>query len=160
MIELARARVGGGTFFVADLGQPLEVLASASCDVVVSSLALDYVRDWTCPLREFRRVLVDRGRLVFSVQHPMAAFEWYRLESAFGVQYVEGVWKSFGPHVVVPDHYRGFEEMVNPLLAAGFVLEKVIETRPVEALREVDPVEFEKYSRRPSFLCFAATRSA
>jgi hypothetical protein len=85
----------------------------------------------------------------------MASFEWYKLENAFGVQYVEGVWRGFGPSpVVVPDHYRSFEEMVNPLLAAGFMLERVVEARPIEALREIDPVDYEKLSRRPSFICF------
>lgn len=79
MIELARRRTSDkARFFVADMGEDLPNLGDQEFDLVVSSLAIDYVRDWSAPLREFFRVLKPKGRLVFSIQHPLGAFLWYK----------------------------------------------------------------------------------
>jgi len=156
MLELAHQRAPEATLLLGDLAQPLP-LPDDAFDVVASSLALDYVPDWTTPLSEFRRLLRARGRLVFSVQHPTASLAWYQPDSAFGVHYVESEWTGFGGEpITVPDYYRSLEEIINPVLRAGFRLEGVTETKPIEALREVDPGAFDKYSRKPTFLVIEA----
>lgn len=158
MVELARERVGpGGDVFVGDMAQPLAGLGDASFDLVVSSLALDYVRDWSRPLREFRRVLRAHGRLVFSVQHPMGSYDWFQPASAFGVHYCEADWRGFTEEpVTVPDYYRSFEEIINPLLAEGFALSGLHETRPVAELKIVDPVKYYRHSLKPTFMVIDA----
>lgn len=161
MIEYAQRRTQGrGEFFVADMAQPLPQVPAAGFDLVVSSLAIDYVRDWMGPLREFHRVLKPKGRLIFSVQHPMGAFNWYRPPTPFGVHYAEGTWRGFGGEpVVVPDHYRSFEEMINPLVRSGFRIDGLVETKPVEELKNIDPEHFEKYHRQTSFMVFEASKT-
>ena len=161
MLELARERLKGtGRLFLADMAQPLSFLGPAEFDIVASSLALDYVRDWSVPLKEFWRVLKPKGRLVFTVQHPIGAFLWYKLSDYAGVQYAEAKWKGFGDEpVVMPDHYRSFEEMVNPLVDAGFTLRRVLDTKPVEALREREPKSYEEFNRRPPFMCLEAVKT-
>lgn len=160
MIKLARERLGErARLHLADMAKPLSFVAPEEFDLIVSSLAIDYVRDWKQPLSEFYRSLKPGGRLVFSVQHPMGSYKWYRPTSAFGVQYVEAVWRGFGEHVVVPDYYRPFEEIVNPVLEAGFTLLRVRETKPVERLREVSPEDFERCSRFPTFMCLEASKT-
>ncbi len=157
MVRLAQARAPAAEVFVADMAQPLAGLNDAGFDLVVSSLAIDYVRDWSVPLGEFRRLLRPGGRLVFSVQHPMGAYDWYRPPSPFGVQYVEATWKGFtADPVVVPDYYRSFEEMVNPLLAAGFALRGVHETRPAPELEAIDPVKYARGMAYPTFMVIDA----
>lgn len=157
MIELARARVAGATFFVADMAKPLTELPNAAFDLVVSSLAIDYVRDWTTPLSEFRRVLRPGGRLVFSVQHPLGAYLWYTPETAFGVHYVEATWRGFGGEpVVVPDYWRSFAEIVNPLIQAGFKINKVTDTRPIPELEAKNPERYAKYMKVPTFMIIEA----
>ena len=160
MVELARKRAGGAVrLFVADMAGEIPELVSGGFDIVASSLAIDYVRDWTVPLNTFYRALKPGGRLVFSVQHPLGAYLWYKPESAFGVQYVEAKWRGFGGEpVTVPDYYRSFEEMINPLVAAGFSIEKLSDARPVPALREVSPADFERYSLTPAFLVIEARK--
>lgn len=158
MLELARERAPQARVLLADLGKRLPV-ADDTVDVVASSLALDYVGDWSTPLSEFMRVLRPSGRLVFSVQHPSASYAWYQPPSPFGVHYVESDWRGFGDEVVtVPDYYRSFDELVNPVLRAGFRIERLTETRPVAELRAVDPDAFEKYSRKPTFMVVEAQR--
>ncbi len=160
MIALARKRIGENfKLFVADMAKPLDFLPKDEFDIVASSLAIDYVKDWTTPLNEFYRVMKKDGRLVFTVQHPLGAYLWYKPDSAFGVQYVEATWRGFNEKpVVVPDYYRSFEEMINPLLQAGFILKYLFDTKPIKALKEKDPIRFEKYSKIPTFMCIEAIK--
>jgi SAM-dependent methyltransferase len=155
MIELARKRTGGrAKLHVADMSNPLPFVESGGFDVVVSSLAIDYVYDWSTPLKEFWRALRLGGRFIFTVQHPLGAYLWYNPPSAFGVQYVQATWRGFGGEpVVVPDYYRSFEEIINPLLQAGYTIKQIFDTKPLAALQDKDPQAFEKYSRIPTFMC-------
>lgn len=58
MIEMTRRRVGGRARLIqADLNEPLEFLEDGSQDVILSSLALHYLKDWTPVMSEFRRTL-------------------------------------------------------------------------------------------------------
>ena len=158
MIELATARTGNrAELHVADMAKPLSFLKTAQFDLITSSLAIDYVRDWQTPLSEFRRVLKPSGRLVISVQHPLGSYEWFKPPSAFGVHLCETDWTGFTPGpVTVPDYYRSFEEIINPLLKAGFILRQLTETKPIEALKTRDPKKFEKASRFPTFMVIEA----
>ncbi|NMC84873.1 MAG: class I SAM-dependent methyltransferase, partial [Anaerolineaceae bacterium] len=59
MVERTHRRVGElARILQADLNLPLDDLADASFDVVLSSLTLHYLKDWTEVLSEFRRILV------------------------------------------------------------------------------------------------------
>jgi SAM-dependent methyltransferase len=162
MVELANMRLQGkASFRVADLEKPLDFFADESFDLVVSALALDYVRDWDAVFKEFFRILADPGHLVLSVGHP--ADEFYRLHpngSYFAVEPVSYEWRSFGPPVVVPYYRRSLQAMVEPLLGAGFVLERLLEPRPVPQFQEVDPSGYAKLMRRPCFLCLRAGKGA
>src|SRR5262245_20499238 len=91
MVELARLRLGTKASVVeADLGRPLSFLSAESFDLVVSALALDYVRDWDGVFREFYRVLREPGHVVFSVEHPADAFyEHHPSGNYFEVERVE-----------------------------------------------------------------------
>lgn len=158
MVEIAkRTTAGRANCFVADLAQPLTNLEDQSFDLIVSSLAIDYVRDWSVPLSEFSRVLKPGGRLVMSVQHPMGAYEWYQPPSAFGVHLCSAIWSGFGGDPVeVHDYYRSFDEIVNPILKAGFQLQGIHETKPVETLKKLNPRKYEQNSLFPSFMILEA----
>ena len=154
MIKLAKDRTSQkGQLFVADMRYPLSNLTDKYFDVVTSSLAIDYIEDWRVPLSEFRRILKKGGRFIFSVQHPLGAYNWYKPNSAFGVQYVEALWKGFTSEpVIVPDYYRSFEDIVNPLIEAGFNLKNIVETKPINELKKIDPDKYDRYSKFPSFM--------
>jgi ubiquinone/menaquinone biosynthesis C-methylase UbiE len=160
MLELAKGRLGDkAVLHLANMAEPMPFLASGAFDLIASSLAIDYVRDWSVPLAEFWRVLKPGGRLVFSAQHPVGSFLWYQLESYSGVQYVEWPWKGFGGiQVAMPDHYRSIEETMNPLVRAGFLLQSVTETKPVEALKAREPEKYEKFMKKPPFILFEAKK--
>jgi SAM-dependent methyltransferase len=158
MVELARFRLAGKASFIqADLGRPLDFLAPGTFDLVLSALTLDYVRDWDAVFREFYRVLRGPGHLVFSVGHPADEFyDHHPHGNYFDIQLVDYVWRGFGPAVQVPYYRRPLGAMLDPLLGAGFVLERLLEPQPIPQFREQDPADYDKLMRRPGFLCLKA----
>lgn len=71
MVCLARERVGDqAQILIAELQNQLDFLDASSFDIVLSSLALDYVTGWELIFKEFFRVLRPTGELVFSAGHP------------------------------------------------------------------------------------------
>jgi SAM-dependent methyltransferase len=162
MVERARARLGErAAFHVADLSQPLTMLDDASFDLVVSALALDYVRDWATLFRELARVLRPGGVFAFSVVHP--ADEFYRMHPQgcyFDIERVEitFTWPDEGVHQIVPYFRRPLQAMLTPLLEAGFQLERLVEPQPTDGFAARDPKEHAELMRRPAFICFRARR--
>jgi SAM-dependent methyltransferase len=162
MVQLARHRLQGkATIFEADLGQPLHFLESASFDLVISALALDYVRDWNALMLEFFRVLREPGYFVFSVGHPFDEFYDHHPDgNYFHLEQVEMKfnWKAFGVHVNVPYYRRPLSAMANSILGAGFVLERLVEPRPLPPFEQQDPADYAKLMRQPGFICFRARK--
>jgi 2-polyprenyl-6-hydroxyphenyl methylase/3-demethylubiquinone-9 3-methyltransferase len=163
MVELARERTRGSPVEVrlANLEEPLGELADASFDLVISPLVLSYIRDWRKVFREFGRLLVKGGRLVFSTEHP--AFDWVALhrerESYFATELVSAYFTGFGePHHFIEYYRRPMEEVFNPLIESGFVIERVLEPRPAREMEHADPKLFRQLNHEPCFLCIRALR--
>jgi SAM-dependent methyltransferase len=158
MIRLARERLGDRVRLIrADLGRALDFLADGSFDLVLSALALDYVREWTALFREFFRVLRPADHLVFSSPHPFDEFyDHHSTGNYFQIEEVEYVWTGFGVPVRVPSYRRPLGAMINPLIEAGFVLERLLEPLPQESFQERDPRDYAKLMRQPGFICLRA----
>ena len=110
-----------------NLGEPLPQ-HKESVDLVFSSLALHFVREWEPLLREFRRVTRPGGSLVFSTHHPCRG-----LHEGLGVDY-------FSTGLVVDDTSRYWrrplQEIVNAIVETDWRIVKITEPRIAEA---VDP---------------------
>jgi SAM-dependent methyltransferase len=160
MVRLARERLGAKVRVVrADLGKPLDFLSAASFDIVLSALVLNYVRDWGAAFREFYRVLRQGGLLIFSVDHPFVdpVIQNERV-NYFQTELVEYEWTGFGTPVRVPSYRRPLSAMINPLLEAGFALDRLLEPVPTEKFKQQAPQDYEELSRRPGFLCVRAAK--
>ena len=159
MVSLARERLGRtADVREADLGRPLPFPAG-SFDLVLCPLVLEYVEDWELVFAEFHRVLRPGGHLVFSVTHPSFDYVYFESEDYFATERVGSEWGGFGPErVYVPSFRRPLGATLNPLLDAGFRLERVLEPRPTEPFRAADPKHYAELSRFPCFLCVRASR--
>jgi len=164
MVELARAGIGGRAGVIeADLGRPLP-FSGRSFDVVLCALVLEYIEDRESLFREFFRVLKPGGRLVYSHGHPMSDYVLVRDRVDPGAAYFDTAlfdypWGGFGePRPVVRSWRRPLGAMLNPLVAAGFTLEAVLEPKPTEAFREADPEGYAALLREPCFLCVRARK--
>ena len=161
MLDHADERIAGasaGDLVRLDLGRSLP-FSTASFDLVHSSLAVTYVRDWESLFAEFGRVLRPGGDLVFSTQHPFDDAKRLDPDDYFETEGVAETWHSFGDPVEMRFFRRPLEAVLNPLLAAGFDLERVVEAKPTERFREKAPETYERVSREPTFLCLRARRS-
>ncbi|WP_313691527.1 class I SAM-dependent methyltransferase [Halorarum halobium] len=157
MLRHAWGRIDGDASLLrADLGGPLP-FPDGSFDVVHGSLAFDYVRDWTPLFGELARILRADGTLVCSVGHPFADATFFDPEDYFAVEAVSAVWEDFGDPVEVPTYRRPLETALNPLLEAGFRLDRVSEATPTGGFREKSPETYERVSREPTSLCLRAT---
>ncbi|NLN69568.1 MAG: methyltransferase domain-containing protein [Chloroflexi bacterium] len=160
MVALARARLGEAVPVIqASLENPLNFLENESFNLVVAPLVLDYVRDWRAVFGEFQRVLMPGGVLVFSMEHPtMKYLDFLEESNYFQTELVSYTWKGFGLPVEVPSYRRSLAEVFNPLIEAGFVIDRVLEPLPIETFKETEPENYEKLLREPGFLCIRALR--
>lgn len=152
MLAEAADRVGDrADLYRADLGEPLP-FADDAFDGVVSVLVLGYIEDWRRPFSEFARVLEPGGFLVFTVANPFDEFPLEEDENYFAVERRVKEWS-----VEIPYYRRPLAEVLNPLVEAGFRVDRIAEPQPTEGFREKRPERYEKESRQPVFLCVRAT---
>ncbi len=164
MVALARRRCEGLDVAVreADFSHPLDWVADESVDRVVCSLALDYVERLEPVFREFARVIRAGGMLVFSMGHPMR--DWMDPRTHGGKSYFEinrwGMhWTGFGePNPYVESYRRPLQDILNPLVAAGWRLDRFVEPLPAPEMETVDPRHFAELSHAPGFICVRACK--
>jgi SAM-dependent methyltransferase len=150
MVELCRARVAGGEFRVHDLGDPIGWLPGSGMDLVLCTLAIEYVDDRVAALRELRRELRPGGALVLSRQHPTG--DWLRHGgSYFATRVIEETWSKGW---TVRYWLAPLETTCEEIFAAGFFIERLLEPRPVPEAA-IDPGEYERLAREPRrFIAF------
>jgi SAM-dependent methyltransferase len=150
MVELARRRLGeDAELGVADLGAPLPYPDNAF-DLVVASLSLHYVEDWTTTLAELRRVLKPGGRLIVSIIHPTVYAIVYPEADYFALtQYSEDY--DFGEGTVWMTYWhRPLQDVINTFIGAGFDIRTVTEPPPARDT----PTELLPNADGRSFICF------
>ena len=120
MVELARQRLGAGAeLHVAELGQPLP-FTDGAFDDVVASLVLHYLRDWTAPLGELRRVLRPGGRLILSVHHPIVYKFLHPDADYFAISEWSDEYTFSGQPAVLTYWHRPLHAMTDAFTSAGF----------------------------------------
>jgi SAM-dependent methyltransferase len=155
MLQRARVRVGSrATLHLANLEAPLDFAADETFDLVVASLVLHYVRDWTAVLREFRRVLKPSGAVVFSTHHPTLDWQAHSPDDYFAIKQVTEVWAKGSKEFDVSFWRRPLTAMTTAIASAGFVIERLVEPDPLPVLRDRDPDAYDQIRRSPRFLFF------
>lgn len=166
MIEKARSRTKTGD--VDYINCPIEdfEIAPDSYDIVVSRMALHYIKDYDALIGKIHRGLRDGGSFLFSVEHPICtalckgwtrgghgdpefwpvddyAIEGIRHQNWF----VEGVIK----------YHRTIQTYVSCLLDTGFTLTKLLEPHAPKDIIDSRP-EMESSLRRPPLLVISACK--
>ncbi|GAA2307909.1 class I SAM-dependent methyltransferase [Nonomuraea roseoviolacea subsp. roseoviolacea] len=156
LLRHARARVNGhADLLLHDLEEPFGFADDASFDGVLCALAYEHIRNRTQLLREVRRVLRPDGWLLVSTTHPTA--DWLH----FGGSYFSHDWRDLpvgGNGLSIHYQRMPLETFLGELLTAGFVLEQLVEPRPIADLRQIDEAAYDKLHRKPSFLAVRLRR--
>ena len=159
MIEMTRKRVGERAQIIrADLNEPLDFMAKESCDIVLSSLALHYLKDWTLVMSEFHRILAKGGRLIFSVHHPFMDFTVFQRDNYFLTELLDDEWETQKGKVKVQFYRRPLSQILSAVLEAGFLLEKVLEPMPTEEFKSAQPDAYRRLIHKPQFLFLRARK--
>jgi SAM-dependent methyltransferase len=151
MVELARARLGPDVDVrLHELGRPFTWLADVSVDLVVCALALHYVNDRRAFLRECLRVLRPGGVMALSTHHPTD--DWVRLGgSYFDVEAVTEVWSKGW---TVTAWRLPLTQLTSDITDAGFVIERLVEPRPLASMADTHPDAFDALTTCPAFVMF------
>jgi ubiquinone/menaquinone biosynthesis C-methylase UbiE len=141
----------------ADIGQPMPFLESASFDVIICSLVMDYIKDWEPMLAELYRVLKKGGRLVIATGHPFASYLYLtrisKIESYFDFKMIEDTWAVRSPHPFKTHYYtRPLHEVLRPMIQSKFKIISIDEPPPDEKCKEISPQTYETLMNMPGFL--------
>ncbi len=148
------------------LNQPIEEIdfAEATFDVVFSSLALHYVKDYQTICSKVFDYLKPGGTFIFSAEHPIFTAreeqDWYydqnghRLHWPVDHYQTEGIRQTSFLAENVIKYHRTISTYINDLITAGFVIKAVKESVPSE---EMLP-EMQDELRRPMFFIISAEK--
>ena len=165
---LATAQAKNGAPQITYRRSAMEDLAfpDGSFDVILSSLALHYVRDFVPLVERIVRWLTPGGHFIFSVEHPVftayGSQDWYYgpegeiLHFPVDNYYYEGKRDAvfLGEHVV--KYHRTLTTYLNTLLEQGLVLRHVVEPQPPENMLDLPGMQDEM--RRPMMLLVSADK--
>ena len=165
---LATAQAKNGAPQITYRRSAMEDLAfpDGSFDVILSSLALHYVRDFVPLVERIVRWLTPGGHFVFSVEHPVftayGSQDWYYgpegeiLHFPVDNYYYEGKRDAvfLGEHVV--KYHRTLTTYLNTLLEQGLVLRHLVEPQPPENMLDLPGMRDEM--RRPMMLLVSADK--
>lgn len=174
LIEIAHTHYPAINFQVMDmshLGYQNECF-----DVAYSSLALHYIKDWSIPLSEVKRVLKPGGQFIFSCLHPLeTALEYFNdqhtRKAYIGRTILEGneIRTIYGDYMAADDggismvkrtvtsehsvnyFHRTFGKMIESIVQSGFTIQKLVEPLPLEAMKVDNPEHFKQVMKLPKF---------
>lgn len=165
MVEACKRRVGNeATVFACDITEDLP-FEDEAFDLIVSSLTLHYIEDWTPTFREFQRVLKPGGSLIFSVHHPFMDVKHFDRPDYFARELLTEVWnkQESGP-VEVTFYRRPIQEIIN-VTSSRFRIEQIVEPQPSLAHRDNPEAAewvakwFDRLMTNPHFLIVKANKS-
>ena len=149
-----------------DMQQRIEAFpyGTSEFDLVVSRLALHYVADVRPLFARVARALVDDGRFVFSLEHPVitSCSRGWKEGTVRQDWLVDGYFDA-GPRAIswlggeVQKYHRTVEDYFEAMRAAGFSVEHLREARP-RAEMFTTAETYERRKRIPLFLLIAARR--
>jgi SAM-dependent methyltransferase len=126
MIEMTAKRVGDQAEIIrADLNEPLDFVQDQTFDLILSSLTLHYLKDWTQVMAEFHRILKVDGQFVFSVHHPFMDFTIFNREDYFQTELLDDEWNTSRGKVKVQFYRRPLHRIISSVLDAGFIISQV-----------------------------------
>lgn len=138
-----------------------------SFDIVISSLAFHYIKSFEDILKKINKVLKQKGKFVFSVEHPVftayGSQDWYyddygnKLHFPVDNYFYEGQREANFLGEKVIKYHRTLTTYLNSLLTNGFDILNILEPQPSQNM--IDTIEGMKDEmRRPMMLIISAQK--
>ena len=162
MVEFTKQRINNrAQVYQADLNQPLSFLNDNYFDLIVSSLTIHYLPDWTKVFQQFQRILLPQGLFLFSIHHPFMDYSLFERPNYFTRELIEDEWYCGGEKPVKVRFYRRpLNSIIDVLNNTKFAIENIIEPRPTKECQKLYPKDYEKLSTKPWFLIILARKKS
>lgn len=137
-------------------------------DVVFSSLAVHYIQNFDKLVTDISNLLNQDGYFIFSQEHPLTTAlltqnYWTQNSENEYLHYNLTTYALEGERKVtwivdgVIKYHRTIASIINSLLDAGFMIEKILEPIPGEDIMEQYP-SYKRYIHKPDFLLIKARK--
>ena len=139
-------------------------------DVVVSSLAFHYVKDFDKLIKDINSCLTDGGQLVFSQEHPIGTSFIPVNKNLEKKIYIDGKiyylvsdYNNSGKRISnwnvdgVIKYHRSFSELINTLIKNGFKIDEIVENTYSEDVVKKAP-KYKNQLDKPYFIFIKATK--
>jgi len=158
LLEIAQRRLGGrARLMLADLNEVLP-FEDGAFDLILASLVMHYLPDWSLPLSEFNRLLSDGGRLVFSTHHPFMDHQLAGRENYFETYCFNDKWERAGRDIEMRFWHRPLHAMFDALKSAGFQIDTLSEPQPDPRAQSLFPDAYNSLRTQPRFIFFSAVK--
>jgi ubiquinone/menaquinone biosynthesis C-methylase UbiE len=130
-----------------------------SFDFAYSSLAIHYIEDWTETFKEVFRVLRPNSYFLCSCNHPTRFSIEILNKGTSDVMVVEDylhrkkISNVLGKNTVNAWH-KPLWEIISELQSADFVIDTIVEPKPLETLKGISLKDYERLSKVPEFIIF------
>jgi len=145
----------------------------SSFDFAYSSLAIHYVEDWVRVFREVFRILKPNSFFIFSCHHPLAYGVDKSQTDTHHISKIEiskdkitkektvigsYLTKTKNVDALGKDTVNTWNMSINDISEAsseaGFLIERIMEPKPLESMKEINPVTYGVLSEIPYFIIF------
>lgn len=139
-------------------------------DIIMSSLAFHYLKDYTQLVKDIYNLLNDNGYLVFSQEHPFTTCTKYTANVKKGHTVIDnkyfglfsdynrpGIRTNYWFDADVIKYHRTFTEVINTLVQNGFTIEEIEEPVASEEAVNKNPKYINQLDR-PLFLIIKAKK--
>lgn len=166
---LQKARKNTDDPLISYMKLPIEDISFSDCqfDVVISSLALHYLKSFDAICKKIYDCLKPGGTFVFSVEHPIFTSreeqDWYvddqgnRLHWQVDNYQVEGLRATTFLTENVLKYHRTISTYINDLIGAGFTIRAVKEPGATDEMVKNQP-EMKDENRRPMFIIISVEK--
>ncbi len=166
MLEVARQNNSDKNIEYKCISMEDLILPADSFDIILSSLAFHYVKDFEPLVENIYKWLKINGEFVFSAEHPVftsyGSQDWYYdsegniLHFPVDNYYYEGKRDAvfLGEHVT--KYHRTLTTYLNTLIQKGFELQHIIEPQPPEEMMNIAGMKDEM--RRPMMLLVSSVK--
>lgn len=153
MVKSAKARHPDAEIFRYELSADMPVFETESFDYLLAPLVFDYVKEWAPMFRELSRILKPEGVCIFSVNHPATNYANHvfgKDSDYFETTLKKDVWPSYG--LTMDSYRRPLSEIFSAFLQNGFLLDALVEPRPLPECQAKFAEDYRFLSKNPSFL--------
>lgn len=128
-----------------------------SFDLIISSLVIYYINDWSKTFSEFQRILKPGGKLLFSIHHSFMDFKLSKNKRYFSTELIIDQCEREGRSIEVPFYRRSLSEVLNKTLEY-FSIDCIIEPQPTIKFKLLDPLKYERLMSKPHFLIMKGSK--